>query len=216
LTDDSFAADLEALGNSADFAPGVLVAWLFGGLNFMLGAVMVTTKKHLGEIGGFELLVDYFCDDYELGNCIAARGHRVELSRFPVDIVYPRETMGDAFRHQLRWNLSIRYSRPWGHLGLIFTQGLVWSLAGLFLAQSWLGAFGFAAGYSLLRYEMALNAGARGMGDKLVRRKLWMLPLRDAFAFVVWVASFFPQRIRWRDQEFHVRSKRLVPIPRSR
>jgi hypothetical protein len=43
-----------------------------------------------------------------------------------------------------------------------------------------------------------------------------MLPLRDAFGFVVWVVSFFPQRIRWRDQEFHVRSKRLVPIPRTR
>src|SRR5580700_4367297 len=28
LTDGSFAADLEALGNSTDFAPGVLVAWL--------------------------------------------------------------------------------------------------------------------------------------------------------------------------------------------
>ena len=55
----------------------------------MLGAVMATTKKHLAEIGGFESLVDYFCDDYELGNRIAARGHRVELSRFPVAIVYP-------------------------------------------------------------------------------------------------------------------------------
>ena len=82
LTDGSFAADLEALGNSTDFAPGVLVAWLFGDVDFMLGAVMATTKKHLAEIGGFESLVDYFCDDYELGNRIAARGHRVELSAF--------------------------------------------------------------------------------------------------------------------------------------
>ncbi|HXQ26075.1 MAG TPA: bacteriohopanetetrol glucosamine biosynthesis glycosyltransferase HpnI [Candidatus Acidoferrales bacterium] len=213
LTDGSLPADLEALGNSADFAPGVLVAWLFGDLDFMLGAVMATTKKHLAEIGGFESLVDYFCDDYELGNRIAARGHRVELSRFPVDVVYPRETIGDAFRHQLRWNLSIRYSRPWGHLGLIFTQGLVWSLVGLFLAQSWLGVLCFAAGYFLLRYEVALSAGARGMGDRLVRQRLWMLPLRDAFAFVVWVASFFPQRIHWRDREFYIRDKRLVPVP---
>jgi ceramide glucosyltransferase len=214
LTDGGLAADLEALGNSADFAPGVLVAWFLAGgkLDFMLGAVMATTKKHLAEIGGFESLVDYFCDDYELGNRLAARGHRVELSRFPVDIVYPTETLAEAFRHQLRWNLSIRFSRPWGHAGLLFTQGLIWSVAGLFLAHSWPGAFVFVGGYALLRYEVALGAGARGMRDMIVRQKLWMLPLRDAFAFVVWVASFFQQRIHWRDREFYVREKRLVAI----
>jgi ceramide glucosyltransferase len=130
-----------------------------------------------------------------------------------VDIVYPRETIGDAFRHQLRWNLSIRYSRPWGHLGLIFTQGLLWSLVGISLAQSWFAIFAFTAGYSLLRYEVALGTGARGMRDEIVRRKLWMLPLRDAFAFVVWLVSFFPQRIHWRGREFYVREKRLVPVP---
>ena len=212
LADGSFAATLEALGNTADFAPGVLVAWLLGGVRFMLGAVMATTKKHLVEIGGFESLVDYFCDDYELGNRITARRHRIELSRFPVDIVYPRETIADAFRHQLRWNLSIRYSRPWGHLGLIFTHGLVWAIVGISVAQSWFAVFAFAAGYSLLRYEMALATGARGMRDTLVRRKLWMLPLRDGFAFVVWIVSFVPQRIHWRGREFYVVNKRLVPV----
>ncbi|MFZ0979747.1 MAG: bacteriohopanetetrol glucosamine biosynthesis glycosyltransferase HpnI [Candidatus Acidiferrales bacterium] len=212
LTDGSFAADLEALGNSADFAPGVLVAWLAGGekIDFMLGAVMATTKRRLAEIGGFESLADYLCDDYELGNRIAARGHRIELSQLSVAIDYPHQTLAEAFRHQLRWNLAIRYSRPWGHLGLIFTHGLVWALVGIFLLHSWQGALAFAAAYSLLRVEVALGVGARGMGDTLVRRKQWMLPLRDAFAFVVWLASFFPQRIHWRDQQFYVRKKRLV------
>jgi len=212
LTDGSFPATLEALGNSVDFAPGVLVAWLLGDLDFMLGAVMATTKKHLAEIGGFESLVDYFCDDYELGNRLAARGYAVELIRFPVDIVYPKETLADAFRHQVRWNLSIRYSRPWGHLGLVFTQGLAWSLVGVALAHSWIGFFGFVAGYTLLRYEVALSTGARGMEDPIAKRKLSLLPLRDAFAFIVWVASFFPQRIHWRDRQFYVRDKRLVPV----
>ena len=214
ITDGSFAADLEALGNSADFAPGVLVAWLGGGgsLDFMLGAAMATTKRRLAEIGGFESLADYLCDDYELGNRIAARGHRIELSPFPVAIDYPHQTLGEAFRHQLRWNLAIRYSRPWGHLGLIFTHGLVWALVGIFLLHSWQGALTFAAAYSLLRVEVALGVGARGMRDDLVRRKQWMLPLRDAFAFIVWLASFFPQRIHWRDQQFRIRNKRLVPI----
>lgn len=210
LTDGGFAADLEALGNSADFAPGVLVAGLFGGLDFMLGAVMVTTKKHLAEIGGFESLADYFCDDYELGNRIAGRGYRVELSRFPVDIVYPHETLGDAFRHQLRWNLSIRYSRPWGHFGLIFSNWAPWAVLVGVLA-SWRAALAYLVIALFFRTVMAIFVGARGMRDQLVFRKLWMLPVRDVFAFVVWLASFFAQRIHWRDRLFRVRDKKLVP-----
>jgi ceramide glucosyltransferase len=211
LTDGGFAADLEALGNSADFAPGVLVARLFGGLDFMLGAVMATTKKHLAEIGGFESLADYFCDDYELGNRIAARGYRVELSRFPVDIVYPRETIADAFRHQLRWNLSIRYSRPWGHLGLIFSNALPWAaLVGALV--TWRVAAVYLAIALFFRIMLAISVGLRGMRDRLIRRDFWMLLLRDAFAFAVWMASFFPQRIHWRDRQFRVRDKRLIPV----
>ena len=222
LTDGSFAAGLEALGNSTDFAPGVLVARLFGPFDFMLGAVMATTKRHLAEIGGFESLADFFCDDYELGNRIAARGHRVELSRFPVDIVYPRETFAAAFRHQIRWNLSIRYSRPWGHLGLVFTQGFPWTILATALAaqlppqESTAGtllAIWFVTAYLVLRTAVAWRAGVRGINDDLARRKTWMLPLRDAFAFAVWLASFFPQRIHWRDRQFRVRAKRLVPVP---
>jgi len=212
MTDGSLAADLEAVGNSTDFAAGVLVAWLLGPVNFMLGAVMATSKKHLGEIGGFESLADYFSDDYELGNRIAARGYRIELSSFPVSIVYPHETYGDAFRHQLRWNLSIRYSRPWGHLGLIFTQAFAWSLLGCLLAPTGLVSFAYVAAYVLLGGEMVRAIGIYGMKDVSLRKKPWGLILRGAFAFVVWVISFFPQRIRWREQEFRVREKRLVAV----
>jgi ceramide glucosyltransferase len=213
LTDSSFAATLEALGNSADFAPGVLVAWLFSGgkLDFMLGAVMATTKKHLAEIGGFESLVDYFCDDYELGNRLAARGYRVELSRFPVDIVYPQESIGDAFRHQLRWNLSIRYSRPWGHLGLVFAQALPWAVL-MCAVVSWRAAVAYLLIALLFRTAMAMSFAMGGMKDRIVSRNLWMLLVRDVFATIVWIASFFPQRIHWRDRQFYVRDKRLVPV----
>jgi hypothetical protein len=38
-----------------------------------------------------------------------------------------------------------------------------------------------------------------------------MVPLRDAFGFVAWVASFFARRIEWRGSEYVIRDKRLVP-----
>jgi ceramide glucosyltransferase len=211
ITDGSLAANLEAIGNSTDFTAGVLVAWLFAPVNFTLGATMATTKTRLAEIGGFESLVDHFSDDYELGNRIAAHGHRVELSSFPVSIVYPQQTLADAFRHQLRWNVSIRFSRPAGHLGLIFTQALPLALLAAIFAPSVAWAISLLVGYLLLRGISAWVVGVYGMRDAGVRKHLELLPLRDAFAFIVWVASFFPQRIHWRGREFYVRDKRLVP-----
>jgi ceramide glucosyltransferase len=212
-TDGAFSSNIEALGNSTDIAPGVLVAWLLGDLDFMLGAVMATTKQQLALIGGFEALVDHLSDDYELGNRIAANGFRVELSRFTVSIVYPRQNFADVFRHQLRWNLTIRCSRPLGHLGLVFSQGLPWALLAATIAPTWQIAAAYLTAYLVLRVAVARTVGLRGMHDSLIRKKPWLLPLRDALASVIWLLSFFPQRIHWRGQEFYVRNKRLVPVP---
>jgi ceramide glucosyltransferase len=210
ITDGSVVADLEALGNGADFAPSVIVAGI-SGLNFMLGAVMVTTKPLLAAIGGFESLANYFCDDYELGNRIAEAGTRVKLSRFPVSIVYPHETFAEAFRHQVRWNLSIRYSRPLGHLGLIFTQPLPWAIL-VWALLSLPAAIVYYAVALVLHGAMAVSVGFSGMKDRLILRRMWMLPLRDAFASAAWLASFFPQRIHWRGKQFLVRDRRLVAV----
>ena len=212
LTDNSLAADLEAIGNSTDFAAGVLSAWLFSEVNFMLGATMAVRKTVLAEIGGFESMVDYFSDDYELGNRIATKGHRVALIPHPVAIVYPRQTMRDAFHHQLRWNLSIRFSRPAGHLGLIFTQSLPLAILAAICAPSIGWAAGVLAGYIILRRISAWKIGVAGMKDANLRNKMELLLLRDAFAFVVWVTSFFPRQVLWRGKEFQVRDKRLVPV----
>jgi ceramide glucosyltransferase len=212
ITDGSLAADLEALGNSTDFAPSVLAARMLGGVDFMLGAVMATTKARLADIGGFESLVDHFSDDYELGNRIAKRRYRIELCRSPASIVYPREPLGQAFRHQTRWNASIKHSRPWGHFGLIFTQGLAWTILAAAIAPFLWMKLAYVAAYLVLRTALAWTVGVLGMRDELARRRIWMLPLRDLLAFAAWVASFFPQRIHWRGQQFYVRDRRLVRV----
>jgi ceramide glucosyltransferase len=83
-------------------------------------------------------------------------------------------------------------------------------LAAIF-APSAAWAISLLVGYLLLRGFSAWVVGDYGMRDAGVRKHLELLPLRDAFAFVVWVASFVPQRIHWRGREFYVRDKRLVP-----
>src|SRR5580765_2725500 len=81
---------LEALGISTDFVPGVLSARLIEkGLHFGLGSTLAFRRSDLQSIGGFEVMVDYLADDYELGNRIAALGKRVELSEVVVDTFLP-------------------------------------------------------------------------------------------------------------------------------
>lgn len=211
LTDGSLASDVEALGNSSDFHAGVLTARQLGGVDFALGATMATTREQLTEIGGFQALVDHFADDYELGHRIAARGYRVEVSHYPVSTVYPRQNLRQTFAHQVRWMLTMRVLRPWGHFGLILTHGLLWTILAVAVAPSLGVAAAYVAGYLVLRLAMAWTVGVWGLRDPLLRRRMWMLPLRDAFAFAVWLASFFKRRFEWRGVEFYVRGKRLVP-----
>jgi ceramide glucosyltransferase len=211
ITDGSLVSEMEALGNTSDFDAGVLSAWQLGGVDFTLGATMATTKTRLGQIGGFEALVDHFSDDYELGHRIAALGYRVEVTTFPVFTVFPTQTFAQCFRHQVRWTLTMKHSRPWGHFSLIFTHGLAWAILAAAIAPSpGIAAF-YVAGYVLLRSLMAWTVGVWGVQDPILRRKFYLVPLRDALAFVVWLTSFFKRRIEWRGAEYYIVDKRLVP-----
>jgi hypothetical protein len=59
---------------------------------------------------------------------------------------------------------------------------------------------------------MAWTVGVWGVGDEVLRRKIWLVPLRDAIYFVVWLTSFGSNRIRWDNVEYAIREGRMVPI----
>jgi ceramide glucosyltransferase len=119
-----FAALLEAIGITGEFAAGVLTARLLEGIKFALGSTMVTTKKILQTIGGFEAVKDYLADDFMLGNLTARAGFEVRLSDCIVETAMSPIGFSGMMRHQLRWGRSTRISRPSGYLGLILTYGV--------------------------------------------------------------------------------------------
>jgi ceramide glucosyltransferase len=178
----------------------------------MLGAAMATTRERLAEIGGFEALADLLADDYELGNRIARQGWRIELLPEAVSTICPAQSVRSYFAHQLRWARAMRLSRPGGYAGLLFTFGLPWSLAAAAVAPSADMAIGFLGAYVVLRGLMAWTVGVWGLRDSLLRSRLWLVPLRDAIAFLVWAASFASNRVHWRGAEFRVKDNRLVAV----
>jgi ceramide glucosyltransferase len=214
-TNGSLGAELEAVGITSEFQAGVLSAWRLEGVKFALGATMACTRKALEAIGGFEALAEYHSDDYELGSRIAESGYRVELLRDPVDLVYGRRSLAEFAAHQLRWALTTRFARPGGHFGLLLTFGLPWALLAAAVApERWIGA-AFLGAYAVLRLAAAWTVGVWGLRDPLLRRRLWLVPLRDATGFITWVASYFCNKIEWRGSEFHVVAGKLVPVNAS-
>ncbi|MGC2390635.1 MAG: bacteriohopanetetrol glucosamine biosynthesis glycosyltransferase HpnI [Candidatus Acidiferrum sp.] len=215
IAERNLGAELEAIGASSDFFAGVLMAEWSEGVKFALGASIVTNKRWLSEIGGFESIAGMLADDYELGLRIAQAGGRVLLSREPVWTTYPAQTAKTFWAHQVRWARTVRLCRPLSYLGLIFTLGLPWVLLAAIVAPAkWIAA-AYVIAYLFLRHVMAWTVGVWGVGDEVLRRKLWLVPLRDAIYSLVWLAGFTSNRITWGGQEFIVRKGRMVPVPDS-
>ncbi|HKD51917.1 MAG TPA: bacteriohopanetetrol glucosamine biosynthesis glycosyltransferase HpnI [Candidatus Acidoferrum sp.] len=212
IAQDHLAAKLEAIGAASDFFAGVLMARWKEGIRFALGASIATTKQWVQKMGGFETIVDALADDYELALRIASAGGEIVLSHEPVWTMYPAETFRGFWDHQLRWARTVRLCRPFSYLGLLFTQGLPWTLLAILLAPaSWI-AGAYLAAYLVLRFAMAWTVGVWGLRDEVLRRNFWLVPVRDAIYFVVWLASFWSNRIRWGSIEYAIQKGRMVPM----
>jgi ceramide glucosyltransferase len=209
----NLAAELEAIGAASDFFAGVLVAERMEGMTFALGASIATTKSWVAKIGGFEAIADMHSDDYELGHRVAKAGGKVELSHELVWTMYPAQSASGFWNHQVRWLRTVRLSRPLSFLGLIFTHGLPWVVAAALVAPTPSIAAAYVTAYLILRLAMAWVVGVRAVADETVRTKLWLIPFRDAIHFVVWLASFTSNKIRWGGEQFTMREGRMTPLP---
>jgi ceramide glucosyltransferase len=204
---------LEALGIGTDFSAGVLVAQeLEGGLRFGLGATLALRKRDLKSVGGFESMLEYLADDYQVAAKLAELDLRVELSDVIVDTFLPPYSLREFLDHQLRWGRTIRESRPWGYFGLVTTFGFAWALLAVVVGQgarwSWmLLGLSFA-----VRMSMAFAVGVRALRDPDLVPWLWLIPLRDLLAVFIWIASLFGNKVRWRGEAFRLKKGKLLKI----
>jgi len=202
---------LEALGISTDFVPGVLSArFLERGLHFGLGSTLAFRRRDLEAIGGFEALLDFLADDYELGRRIASTGKRVELGAATVTTFLPAYTLRQFFLHQLRWARTIRDARRWGYAGLIFTFGLPWALLTLLAARGAPWAWSLLVITFAVRIAVGFVAAIDVLNDDQFFPYILLLPLRDLIAPFVWAASFMGNRIHWRGDVFDLKDGRLT------
>ncbi len=190
---DSFAGLFEAIGVETDFSPSALVAPLVGVDEFAFGSTIALRRTDLARAGGFAAVADYIADDYQIGKRIHALGLKCVFGEPVVDTHLGAATLREAWRHQVRWARTIRVSRTGGFMGLFVTFATFWAL-GLGLA----GEPALALALLAIRLLAAALAGVGVMKSSQSARFLWLVPLRDLWSVLIWIAGLMPGAVEWR------------------
>jgi ceramide glucosyltransferase len=200
----TLAMHCEALAINADFWSQVLQAQSLKPINFALGAVMVTRRKQLESIGGFESLEDCLADDYQLGNRIFKSGASIAIS--PVVVSCRSEPMSwlDVWKHQLRWARTIRVCQPVPYFFSILSNVTFWTLLWVLISFGRWTLF-FATGILLLRLLMGIHLQWR-LTRRLFHVPLgWLVWVKDAMQLAVWVAAFAGNTVEWRGRKMRLK-----------
>ena len=200
---------LESLGVLLDFMPGALTARIVEGrVRFGLGSTLAVSRAALEKIGGFEKLVDYLADDYELADAIVQAGSQVVVADTIVETHVHEYTFRQFWDHQLRWGRTVRSSRFGGYLGLVVTFGLFWAVAWAIVSAGSAIALAALAAVLVLRWIL-LAAYASALEDVHAKRSWWLVPLRDLISPIVWLCSVGGNKIVWRGETFLLRKGKL-------
>ena len=193
---------LAAMGTSYDFLPNVLFGTWWGLAHACLGSTIALRKTTLSQIGGFESFSDFLADDYEIGRAVRQRGLRVALIPLAVGHRCTEAGAVDLFRHELRWNRTIRVLRPFEHIGTIITHPFALALVAIALPGT--GFYGIAAVLAALGARFVLKLSVE-RAFKTYAGPHWLLPVRDIISFAVFLLSFFGQQVAWRGARYQIR-----------
>ena len=195
------ASALGAAFINSGFLPSVLVARWVGADTGCFGATMALRRSTLAEVGGLGALINQLADDYVLGRLVRDAGYEVVLAPYLVENIVLEADLRALFRHELRWQRTVRSISPNGLAASVVANPVALALLALplsgFADGAWLALAAALAGREALIYTCSRIFGAIPLRAALV-------PIRDVLSLVVLVASFCGQRVTWRDQTFQV------------
>jgi len=144
---------------------------------------------------------DELADDHRLGAEVRALGLAVVLSPCVVEDRVTEPSLAALWRHELRWARTVKAMAPAGFAGSVVAHPVAVAAIAATATGFDLTASMFLMISCVLRWATArVIAGALGVPPA----NPWLLPVRDALSFAVFVASFFGRTVFWRDQVFQV------------
>jgi ceramide glucosyltransferase len=194
---------LAAMAINHHFLPNVLVGLGLGLARPCFGATIALKAETLDRIGGFGPFANQLADDYAIGKAVRDLGLRVAVPPILVNHTCCEQTWSALVRREARWARTVRLIDPAGHAGSIITHPLQFALAGTALGGLSATGLGIIALALVCRVLAPVQIGRTCGSDGV---SLWLTPLRDLLSFAIFLASFLPGRIAWRDQRYTVRS----------
>jgi len=194
-------SSLAAMGTSYTFLPNAVLGKSLGLAAPCFGSTIALKRETLEEVGGFPAFADQLADDYEMGRAVRSKGYTLAIPAMGVGHTAAENSFADLFRHELRWNRTIRLVNPAGHLGSFITHGLAFALLGAVLLN--FNPLSLAILGVALAARLFLKARIDGLFGTYAG-PIWLLPLRDLLSFAVFLASLAGVTVHWRGTHFAV------------
>jgi len=187
------AADFGAMNISDWFAPSVLVDVGLRGIDFVFAMASVR-REALDSFGGFNHLSNFFPDDFALGNLVAQRGYKVELSPYCCDTIVAEKSFAELFRHEILWQRMERFCRPSDHFMSVITWPLPLLLLFLLPRPTVIGLSILVAEIAL---RMVLHYQVRRSFKMNTQARPWLVPIRECVCFFAWAFGLFGNKVKW-------------------
>ena len=163
------------------------------------GPLTAVRRDVLESFGGLAALADHLCDDAQLGRLVRDAGHSVAFTPMVAETLVNDASVGELFRHELRWAVTVRGLEPVGYVASVVSHPGPIPL--LLLLHP--GAIA-VAGVMLpivLRWILAhLIMRRMGRADGLPAPGPFGLWLRDCACFATWTCGLVVSGVSWRGQ----------------
>jgi ceramide glucosyltransferase len=123
------------------------------------------------------------------------------VSPYIVENRVTETSLAALWRHELRWARTARLMAPAGFAGSVTTHTVMITALAAAIFGSGPAAWGAVALTLLLRWA---SAAAMARWLDLPRSGLWLLPMRDALSFAIFLGSFWARHVHWGEQQFRV------------
>ncbi len=200
--DAGFWSRFGAAGLSYQFIIGVVVAVAHGLADPCMGSTIALRRETLGEMGGFERFADTLADDHAIGQAAIAMGLKLAVPPMFVTHAFDEAGFGALWRHELRWNATVRDVAFWSYVGAIV--GMPLPVACLACIHAPAIGLALVAAALIARFLVVRSVDA-AVGERVA--PFWMAPAHDFLSFAVYVAAFFVRSVAWRGATLTMQDK---------